>query len=145
MQTRAGERTTYVVLVEDDPTLSRVFTIVLSGAGFHVASYLNPTQALQAIREAPDSVDVVLSDVHMPTLGGDRLAREIQSVRADLPVILMSGSGTFDAPTNVSAIVQKPVSAAELVRVVEVVLASAERDRARSPTTATQVGVHEGG
>ncbi|HEX9483971.1 MAG TPA: response regulator [Gemmatimonadaceae bacterium] len=127
MQTRAGERTTYVMLVEDDPTLSRVFTIVLSGAGFHVASYLSPTQALEAIRETPDSVDVVLSDVHMPTLAGDKLAREIQTLRPDLPVILMSGSGAFDVPANVSAIVEKPVSAAELVRVVEAAAGSAVR------------------
>lgn len=129
MQTPAGERTTHVLLVEDDPTLSRVFAMVLTSAGFHVVSYLNPMRALQAIREAPDAIDVVLSDVHMPTLGGTMLAREIQSLRPDLPVILMSGSGAFDVPTNVSAIVEKPVSATDLVRVIETAVASAAQTR----------------
>jgi DNA-binding response OmpR family regulator len=68
-------------------------------------------------------VDVVVSDVTMPELSGDQLARALREIRPSLPIILMSGSISEltmqrARVIGVAAVLQKPVGIDELVAAV---------------------------
>ncbi|MCP4648144.1 MAG: response regulator, partial [bacterium] len=48
-------------------------------------------EALQAFRMNPDKFDLVITDMTMPNMSGDMLARGIMQIRADIPIILCTG------------------------------------------------------
>jgi DNA-binding response OmpR family regulator len=112
-----------VLLVEDDATLARVLDLVLTSAGYSVTRCADGAEALRTFRASPNAVDVVVSDVTMPELSGDQLARALREIRPSLPIILMSGSISEltvqrARVIGVAAVLQKPVSIDELVAAV---------------------------
>ena len=71
--------------------------------------------ALDLFMKAPSSFDLVISDVTMPGMPGDRLAQKILAVRPDMPVILCSGytermTEEKAAEMGIRAFIPKPVS-----------------------------------
>jgi DNA-binding response OmpR family regulator len=123
-----------VLLVEDEPTLARVFGIVLTDAGYTVSRCADGAEALRVFGDSPDAVHLVLSDVTLPGLSGDRLARALHEIRPGLPVILMTGFSHTVTPENaralgVAAVLQKPIGIEELVGTVDAVLARARLGR----------------
>jgi DNA-binding response OmpR family regulator len=112
-----------VLLVEDDATLARVLALVLTTAGYAVTHCPDGAEALRTFRASPNAVDVVVSDVTMPELSGDQLARALRDIRPNLPIILMSGSISEltlqrARVIGVAAVLQKPVGIDELVAAV---------------------------
>ena len=83
--------------------------------------------ALDLIRAQPDRFDLVVTDMTMPGITGDNLAREIKAIRPRLPVILCSGfstrmDGQRAAAIGISAYVNKPVLRGQLARIIREVL-----------------------
>lgn len=125
--------TSTILLVEDDPVLTQLFDRILVSEGFAVTSCGNGMDALRLLAERATTVDVVLSDVRLPVLTGDRLAGEIRRIRPELPILLMTGfSETVTAENagvlGVAAVLQKPLSARHLVAAIHVALAGARRE-----------------
>ena len=56
-----------------------------------LSAYLDPGEALAALRANPASFDLVVSDYNMPGMSGLEVAREARAIRADLPVVVASG------------------------------------------------------
>lgn len=113
-----------MLLVEDEPTLARLFGLVLTDAGYAVTCCADGAEALQTFRESPNSVHVVLSDVTMPRLSGDELADAVREIRPTVPIILMTGYSRTLTPERVralgiAAVLQKPVGIDDLVGAVE--------------------------
>lgn len=63
----------------------------LERLGYKVDSETNPTEALAKFRSQPDKFDLVISDLTMPEMTGDKLVNEILSVRSNIPIILCTG------------------------------------------------------
>jgi len=84
----AGQR---ILVVDDEPAITRALSGMLRHLGYEVSSYNNPTEALDAFAAAPQSWDLVLSDLTMPMLNGIDLAMLCHDKRPDLPFILASG------------------------------------------------------
>lgn len=79
------------ILVVEDEFLVRMFTVdALEDAGFRVLQAGTATEAMNALRGAPD-VRAALVDIGLPDRPGDQLAAEIHALRADLPIIIASG------------------------------------------------------
>jgi CheY-like chemotaxis protein len=119
--TPAGRR---LMLVEDQPTLARVLGMVLTSGGYDVTICADGAEALKTFRASPDSWDVVVSDVTMPALSGDRLARALHEIRPRLSVILMTGSVGRITPRRlhalgVAAVLEKPVTIEDLLAAVD--------------------------
>ena len=112
-----------ILCVDDDATVLRVISQVLGRAGHRVATVPSSGEALDRVRAQPFDFDVVVTDQTMPDLTGLELARELYTVRRDLPVIVLSGyaeaSLTESAPPNVRFCLQKPLTASALLRAVE--------------------------
>jgi CheY-like chemotaxis protein len=109
-----------VLLVEDDPAVRRATRRTLERSGFAVFEAEDGLQALPLLEQDPRAVDLVLSDIVMPRMGGRELAAELRRLRPDLPVLLMTGHGGADAATLRNAsddtpVIPKPFTGDDLV------------------------------
>jgi DNA-binding response OmpR family regulator len=108
-----------VLLVEDDEGLLRLVRELLEHDGFAVRSASNAQEALALFATDGDAIEVVITDVVMPGMGGIELGRELRAARPDLKLLFMSGyseerldeGGPDRAGT---AFVQKPFTPATL-------------------------------
>lgn len=86
-----------------------------------VTVFSTPAAALAAVRADPWSLDVLVTDQTMPGMTGVALARAVAAVRADLPVVLISGQvEAADAePGLIRAFLAKPFRVAVLVETLQ--------------------------
>jgi DNA-binding NtrC family response regulator len=83
-----------VLVVEDEPSLSRVLEVHLSGAGYAVEKASSAEQAIRILERG--ELDVVLSDLKLPGMDGLALLGRIRQADAALPVIMMTAYGTVE-------------------------------------------------
>jgi two-component system cell cycle sensor histidine kinase/response regulator CckA len=79
-----------ILVVEDAETIRKLVCAMLSQSGYRCMDACDGEEALRQI-ESRDAVDLVLTDVMMPKMGGVELARRLSSLRPDLRVVFMSG------------------------------------------------------
>ncbi len=79
-----------ILVVEDDPALLRLWSLMLRSLGHDVDSASDGAQAMACFRQHP--CDVVVTDVSMPRMSGLQLLEEIRQHDADVPVILITGA-----------------------------------------------------
>jgi two-component system cell cycle sensor histidine kinase/response regulator CckA len=106
-----------VLVLEDDDLVRDVVERTLRRLGYEVTGASRPTEAIALARE--NRYDLLITDVVMPEMTGDALAREIRANRPDLPVVFMSGytAGVLDldiGPRDVFA--SKPLTAGRIAR-----------------------------
>ncbi|HEU4699681.1 MAG TPA: PAS domain-containing protein [Gemmatimonadales bacterium] len=109
-----------VLLVEDDRAVRVVVRRLLAARGFTVLEAKNGKEALRLAAEQPGTIDLVISDVVMPEMGGRELVDRLAVERPGLKVLLMSGytQGTVARPEQLPAHVaflEKPFVVDELV------------------------------
>lgn len=111
-----------IAFVDDEPDLCAAAADWLDGSGFDVATWSDPLRARNEID--PARFDVVLTDLRMPELPGDRLLADLRARDPDLPVILMSAHA--DVPVAVAAMrdgahhfIEKPYMAEYLVAILD--------------------------
>jgi two-component system cell cycle sensor histidine kinase/response regulator CckA len=87
-----------IMLVEDEAAVREATKRMLRKYGFTVLEAKNGQDALLLWETQADQVDVVLTDVVMPTMGGAELARTLRGKRPELRVVFMSGytQGTLE-------------------------------------------------
>ena len=81
------------------------------------------SDALKLYKENPAAFDIVITDLHMPEITGEELAREMVAIRPDLPIIICTGyikeiKGEWAEIDAIKAIVQKPLMGKELARII---------------------------
>jgi CheY-like chemotaxis protein len=84
----AGQR---VWIVDDEATVAGYFGELLDGAGYRSRQILHPADALAALAEDANAVDLLITDLTMPGMSGLVLAERMRAARLDLPVLLCSG------------------------------------------------------
>jgi two-component system cell cycle sensor histidine kinase/response regulator CckA len=115
-----------VLVVDDDISLRTTTVMMLECLGFKTLSAANGLEALQQMEKHP-GVGAVLLDVLMPVMDGEETFRQMRSMWAGVPVILISGfalsemAGRFDEPLP-NGYVQKPFTLAKLAGAVRGVL-----------------------
>jgi two-component system cell cycle sensor histidine kinase/response regulator CckA len=114
--------TAKVVLVEDEALVRDLAATALERAGYGVFSAASGAEALEHCDQADTSVDVLVTDVVMPGVGGPELAERVLSRHPETAVILMSGyADEMPAPDSegrASSFLQKPFSPRDLVQAV---------------------------
>ncbi len=83
-----------ILIVDDDATTLDLVSMGLEAQGFRVETAVEGTQALE--KAADTDFDVVLTDVQMPGMSGIELCRALSAIRADLPVLVMTGHASMD-------------------------------------------------
>jgi len=106
-----------VLLVDDDDALRIAAGRILAHAGFEVREARSPEDALR-IAAGPDPLDVVLSDVVMPSMGGPALLDAIREHRPHVGTVLMSGYAEIGAHRPLlegGVVLRKPFRVDELL------------------------------
>ena len=116
-----------ILLVDDEPFVMEVIGEMLTRRGYHVTPVGGSLEALQIFRENPGDFDLVLTDMTMPKMTGERLSNEIKTIRPDIPIVLCTGysdklAGKNAVDLGLAGLLMKPVDQAELVKVVRQVL-----------------------
>jgi len=118
-----------VLVVEDDDLVGLTVAEILRTDGLHVELYADPVAALREFVARVDEIDLLLTDVVMPGMNGRQLYEVFTQLRADLPVVFMSGH-TGDVFADWAAggrLLRKPFRTTELVDTVRAALGS-DRD-----------------
>jgi CheY-like chemotaxis protein len=112
-----------ILLVDDEPMLLDVGCQLLESLGYQVTTAHGGPAGLELFQENPLAFDLVVTDMTMPGLTGDKLAKKIWETRPDIPAILCTGYSANLSPQKavgmgLHALVFKPFTEAEIARVV---------------------------
>lgn len=126
-----GEET--VLIVEDEEMVRALMAVALTRFGFTALEATNRAQALELLSERGGDVDIIITDVVMPEMGGREFAEMAQDVAPETPVLFVSGypgdrvneDGIFGPGQH---FLQKPFSATELGRKVREVIDRCRRN-----------------
>ena len=80
-----------ILFIDDEEPLVKMGHQRLERLGYKVDATTSPIEALERFRSRPDQFDLVITDLTMPKMTGDRLVKEILNIRPDIPVILCTG------------------------------------------------------
>jgi CheY-like chemotaxis protein len=116
-----------ILLVDDQEPLVRVGEEMLAELGYEPVGFTSSTSALAAFRSDPHHFAAVLSDETMPELTGSQLAQQLRKLRADIPIVLMSGysGATLVTPAlaaGANEILSKPLVVRDIARCLASVL-----------------------
>jgi CheY-like chemotaxis protein len=124
-QPRAGHET--LLVVEDEPMILRVACMALEKLGYRVHAAADGLAALEVAANVSGRIDLLVTDVVMPRLGGRELARRLAEIRPETKVLYTSGyaenaiafGGVLSEGIN---FMQKPYSLSALAERVRLVL-----------------------
>ena len=113
-----------VLIVEDEDGVRHLVTKVLKRQGYKTMEAQSGDEALRICLELEKPVDLLITDVIMPIMGGVELVEKLQEIWSDLKVLFMSGyttnaiihNGTLDKGTNYLQKPSRPVDIAWKVR-----------------------------
>lgn len=80
-----------ILIVDDEEAIVTMQTEMLESLGYRVVPHTSSTEALETFRKTPGAFDLVITDMTMPDMPGDRLAAEMVGIRPDIPVLLCTG------------------------------------------------------
>ena len=81
-----------ILYLDDDEAVLLAAKRMLEHLGYHVTGFSRAADAVKAFRDNPGQFDLAITDLNMPGTTGMKVAIELLKVRADLPVVLVSGS-----------------------------------------------------
>jgi len=130
-----------ILLVEDELLLLNLNRDALESYGYRVLTATNGAEALDVVRAHPERIHLVVSDVRMPHVDGCELAERLPGVRANVPILLISGNpGEARVPARIPFLA-KPFVPSELARRMREILDPPRSDivaRARASDSVTR-------
>ena len=116
-----------ILLVDDEKSLRKLGKRVLTAAGYRVLEASDGAMALRVAAEEVGEIDLVLTDIEMPTLGGRGMVDELHELSPGLRVLFMSGYTDNEIlrrgiRTSETEFLQKPFTAESLCAAVRAVL-----------------------
>jgi len=118
-----------ILVVEDQALVRDVIAGVLGDAGYRVIAAGDGEEALRAIDAHPGAIDLVLTDLVMPRMGGALLGRRLRERGLAMPIVYMSGYAEGSEDPVDGRRLAKPFGAGELTTAV--------RDALKAPPRAT--------
>jgi two-component system cell cycle sensor histidine kinase/response regulator CckA len=123
-----------ILLVEDESALRELAREILQDSGYVVLEAAGGEQALELLRDSQTKIDLLLTDVVMPGLGGNELAKRLASAHPNMKVLYMSGyADDVVAHKGILAegtvLIQKPFTKATLLQNVRRSLDQTSRER----------------
>ena len=111
-----------ILLVEDEPAVRQLFAQALSRAGYRVHEARNGQEALKVFELHGDKVDLLLTDMRMPFMGGGELARQLRTRRESLKLLCISGYAGGNELEFSDDFLAKPFSREQLLAKVREIL-----------------------
>ena len=116
-----------ILFVDDEKPIVQMVGKILGRLGYQVETEMSPKQALERFRSSPNRFDLVITDMTMPYMTGDKLVEEFLNIRPDLSIILCTGFSEKISEENakelgVKAFVLKPLEKGDFAVTVRNVL-----------------------
>ena len=116
-----------ILFVDDEESMVNLNHQRLERLGYQVQSTTKPLEALEWFKTGPDQFDVIITDMTMPRLTGDRLTAEVLKIRPQMLVIICTGYSERMSETDVIALgarkyIQKPIDLRHLAAALREVL-----------------------
>ncbi len=80
-----------ILLVDDEEDIITMEKQMLERLDYQVVSHTSSLEALEAFRAQPDKFDLVITDMAMPNMPGDKLSAELIKMRSDIPILICTG------------------------------------------------------
>ena len=116
-----------ILLLDDEEPIVRLEKMMLERLGYHVTACTSSIEAMKVFKTNPGDFDLVITDMAMPDMTGDRLAGELVAIRPDIAIVICTGfSETIDDANaremGIAGFLMKPVVKSDLARTVRRVL-----------------------
>ena len=116
-----------ILFVDDEESMVNLNQQRLERLGYKVIPKTDPLEALEFFSANPDQIDLVITDMTMPHMTGDRLTQEILKIRSDMPIILCTGYSSRISEDKAQELgirkyIDKPIEMLNLARSVREVL-----------------------
>lgn len=116
-----------ILFVDDETTIADMSRQRLRMLGYNVTAVNNSRKALRLLAQTPDQFDLLITDMTMPNMSGDRLAVEAKKIKPQIPIILCTGfskkmSKEKARAIGIDAFLMKPVALEDMAETIRVVL-----------------------
>jgi two-component system, cell cycle sensor histidine kinase and response regulator CckA len=115
-----------LLMVDDEDAMLTMGQIVLSSFGYRVLTANNGQKAMEMLAQDGSSIDLVITDLVMPSMSGRDLVEHIRRVAPQTRVLCMSGFVRGPNQENETSYLQKPFSTQDLLIKVKQALSVAE-------------------
>ncbi len=117
----------HILLVDDEPHVVEAHKQNLTNLGYKVTGFIDSKQALEFFQAHPDDVDLIFTDMTMPSLTGDKLAIEAKKTRENIPVIICTGysdkmNEEKAKSLGIDSFIMKPIFRDDLLKCISEVL-----------------------
>ena len=117
----------HILLVDDEATVIKLEQQMLERLGYQVTSCNSSLEAIEVFHSNPDAFDIIITDMTMPNMTGDQVAKNILSIKPDTPIIIITG---FSERINkekaetigIKGFLMKPVLISDMAQMVRNVL-----------------------
>ncbi len=114
----------FALVVDDDEIQAGVVCKMLKRMGYDVEKHVDSLAALEAFKQQPDHYQLVVTDVKMPGMTGDKLAQALLAIQPELPIVMCTGYSEEVTPEVAKAIgvreyIYKPIMMRDLQQALE--------------------------
>ena len=114
-----------ILVADDDPVMLHLTATMLNRFGYEVLTAPDGQAALEVFHAAPNTVQLVISDVSMPLVTGPQLIRSIKSLSPSTATLLMSGTPGAASAGGMASLL-KPFTMAAFTSAVQGLLAGCD-------------------
>ncbi len=122
-----------ILFVDDELPIVNLQRNILERLGYTVTARTSSVEALEAFRASPHKFDLIITDMTMPNMTGEKLAHEIKAIRSDIPVILCTGFSEQisdrDENVDIDRLLMKPVDREKMAIQIRTVIDAANARR----------------
>ena len=116
-----------ILFVDDEAFQADLGRQMLERLGYQVTTRTSSVEALEVFRSSSQKFDLVITDMTMPNMTGDELARELLTIRPDVPVIVCTGYSERISDEKIKAIgirrlAMKPIVIRDIAKIIREVL-----------------------
>jgi signal transduction histidine kinase/ActR/RegA family two-component response regulator len=116
-----------ILLIDDEKQIIDIEQQILERLGYKVTPKTDSQEALEEFAALPEKFDLVITDMTMPKMTGDQLARKLMEIKPDIPIILCTGFNKTITEEKALAMgidrfVMKPIVKDELANTIRTVL-----------------------
>ena len=120
-----------ILFVDDEEFQADIGKRMLERLGYRVTAKTRANEAFELFRQHPDEFDLVITDMTMPDMTGDILARKIIAIRPDIPVIVCTGYSEKINPDimkeiGIKELAMKPVVMKDIAQMIDRVLSKTD-------------------
>ena len=116
--------TEHILFIDDEESIFKLVVRQLERLGYKVTGTKDPRQAIEWFKATPRDFDLLITDLAMPIMTGDKVAMEILEIRPEMPILLCTGNSSqiLNGAIEFSGIITKPFDLKTLAETIRTVL-----------------------